>query len=152
MSIIQSLRDKSAVLLTGLIAISLLGFLVQDAFIGRTSGLMSGPSSSVGSINGTDIDAQDFNEKVRMMEESNRQQGVQSSEMMTQNIVENVWNTYIQENLIRNEAGKLGISFTAKEMSESCSVIMPRRNSSNYLQILIRASLMFRLPAHGLLM
>ncbi|HSF45312.1 MAG TPA: SurA N-terminal domain-containing protein, partial [Chitinophagaceae bacterium] len=70
MSIIQSLRDKSAVLLTGLIAISLLGFLVQDAFIGRTSGLMSGPSSSVGSVNGTDIDAQEFNEKVRMMEES----------------------------------------------------------------------------------
>ncbi|HEX5669194.1 MAG TPA: peptidylprolyl isomerase [Chitinophagaceae bacterium] len=118
MSIIQSLRDKSAVLLTGLIAISLLGFLVQDAFIGRTSGLMSGPSSSVGSINGTDIDAQDFNEKVRMMEESNRQQGIQSSEMMTQNIVENVWTTYIQENLIRTEAKKLGISFTAKEMSE----------------------------------
>jgi peptidyl-prolyl cis-trans isomerase D len=118
MSIIQSLRDKSAVLLTGLIAISLLGFLVQDAFIGRTSGLMSGPTSSVGSINGTDIDARDFNEKVRMMEESNRQQGIQSSETMTQNIVENVWTTYIQENLIRTEANKLGISFTAKEMSE----------------------------------
>jgi peptidyl-prolyl cis-trans isomerase D len=118
MSIIQSLRDKSAVLLTGLIAISLLGFLVQDAFIGRTSGLMSGSTSSVGSINGTDIDAREFNDKVRMMEESNRQQGVQSSEMMTQNIVENVWNTYIQENLIKTEANKLGLSFTAKEMSE----------------------------------
>ncbi|HLO81212.1 MAG TPA: peptidylprolyl isomerase [Chitinophagaceae bacterium] len=118
MSIIQSLRDKSAVLLTGLIAISLLGFLVQDAFIGRTSGLFSGPSSTVGSINGTSIDARDFNEKVRLMEESNRQQGVQSSEMMTQNIVESVWNTYIQENLIKTETNKLGLSFTAKEMSE----------------------------------
>jgi peptidyl-prolyl cis-trans isomerase D len=37
MSIIQQLRDKSAVLLTGLIALSLIGFLVQDAFIGRSS-------------------------------------------------------------------------------------------------------------------
>ncbi len=118
MSIIQSLRDKSAVLLTGLIAISLLGFLVQDAFIGRTSGLFSGPSSTVGSINGTSIDAREFNEKVRLMEESNRQQGVQSSEMMTQNIIESVWNTYIQENLIKTETNKLGLSFTAKEMSE----------------------------------
>jgi peptidyl-prolyl cis-trans isomerase D len=42
MSIIQQLRDKSAVLLTGLIALSLIGFLVQDAFIGRSSGLFAG--------------------------------------------------------------------------------------------------------------
>jgi hypothetical protein len=33
MSTIQQLRDKSTVLLTGFIALSLIGFLVQDAFI-----------------------------------------------------------------------------------------------------------------------
>jgi peptidyl-prolyl cis-trans isomerase D len=119
MSIIQSLRDKAAVLLTGLIALSLIGFLVQDAFIGRSAGAFTGNSTTVGTINGTEIDAQDFNTKVRMFEESNRQQGMQSNEMMTQNIVENVWNTYIQENLIKTEAAKLGITFTAKEMSET---------------------------------
>jgi peptidyl-prolyl cis-trans isomerase D len=118
MSIIQSLRDKAAVLLTGLIALSLIGFLVQDAFIGRSSGAFTGNTTTVGSINGTEIDAQEFNTKVRMFEESNRQQGMQSNEMMTQNIVENVWNTYIQENLIKTEADKLGISFTAKEMGD----------------------------------
>jgi len=118
MSIIQSLRDKAAVLLTGLIALSLIGFLVQDAFIGRGSGAFTGNTTTVGSINGTEIDAQEFNTKVRMFEESNRQQGMQSNEMMTQNIVENVWNTYIQENLIKAEADKLGISFTAKEMGD----------------------------------
>lgn len=118
MSIIQSLRDKAAVLLTGLIALSLIGFLVQDAFIGRGSGAFAGNTTTVGTINGTEIDAQEFNTKVRMFEESNRQQGMQSNEMMTQNIVENVWNTYIQENLIKTEAAKLGISFTAKEMGD----------------------------------
>jgi len=118
MSIIQSLRDKSAILLTSLIALSLIGFLVQDAFIGRSSGLFTGNTSTVGSINGTEIDAVEFNEKVRIIEESNRQQGMASNEMMTQNIVESVWNQYIQENLIHTEAEKLGISFTPKEMGE----------------------------------
>jgi peptidyl-prolyl cis-trans isomerase D len=118
MSIIQQLRDKSAVLLTGLIALSLIGFLVQDAFIGRSSGLFSERTSSVGSINGRKVDVMEFNDKVRQIEESNRQQGMASSEVMTQNIIESVWTAYIQEELINEQTEKLGLSFTAKEMSD----------------------------------
>ena len=118
MSIIQQLRDKAAALLTGLIALSLLGFLVQDAFVGGRSNLFSGRTSSAGSINGTKIDIMDFNDKVRQVEESNRQQGMQSNETMTQNIIEGVWNSYIQKELIHTEADKLGLAFTAKEMGD----------------------------------
>lgn len=118
MSIIQQLRDKSAVLLTGLIALSLIGFLVQDAFIGRSSGLFSGRTSSVGTINGRKVDVMEFNDKVRQIEESNRQQGMASSEAMTQNIIESVWTAYIQEELINEQTEKLGLSYSAKEMSE----------------------------------
>jgi len=117
MSIIQHLRDKSAVLLTGFIALSLIGFLVQDAFIGKSGGASSS-TTSVGSINGVKIDVQDYNQKVRMMEESNRQQGSPINEQMTQNIMESVWNGYIQETLLQAETNKLGISFTAKEMGD----------------------------------
>ena len=117
MSIIQTLRDKSAVLLTGFIALSLIGFLVQDAFIGKSGGARSS-ATSVGSINGVKIDVQDYNQKVRMMEESNRQQGSPINEQMTQNIMEAVWNGYIQETLLQAETEKLGISFTGKEMGE----------------------------------
>lgn len=116
MSIIQKLRDKSAVLLTSLIALSLIGFLVQDAFIGRSSGLFSGRTENVGSINGTAIDAVEFNSKVNAAEQGYRSQGVQTNEMMTQNIIESIWNGYIQENLVRNEAAKLGLSLTSKEL------------------------------------
>ena len=117
MSIIQQLRDKSAVLLTGFIALSLIGFLIQDAFIGKGGGARA-TSSSVGSINGVSIDVQDYNQKVRMMEESNRQQGNPASEQMTQNIMESVWNGYIQETILQEETQKLGIAFTGKEMGE----------------------------------
>lgn len=116
MSIIQQIRDKAAILLTSLIALSLIGFLVQDAFVGGGSSMFSGRTETVGSINGTKIDAIEFNNKVNMAEQGYRSQGVQTNEMMTQNIVESIWNSYIQDELVHGEAAKLGLSLTSKEL------------------------------------
>jgi peptidyl-prolyl cis-trans isomerase D len=77
MSIIQQIRDKAAVLLTSLIALSLIGFLVQDAFIGKSSSAFTGRTSTVGTINGKKIDAIEFNGKVNMAEQGYRSQGMQ---------------------------------------------------------------------------
>jgi peptidyl-prolyl cis-trans isomerase D len=116
MSIIQQIRDKAAVLLTSLIALSLIGFLVQDAFVGKSSSAFKGRTSTVGSINGKKIDAIEFNSKVNMAEQGYRSQGMQTSEMMTQNIIESIWNGYIQDELIKTETDKLGLSLTSKEL------------------------------------
>jgi peptidyl-prolyl cis-trans isomerase D len=116
MSIIQQIRDRAAVLLTGLIALSLIGFLVQDAFIGKSSGALTSRTTTVGSINGRKIDAIEFNSKVNMAEQGYRSQGMQTSEMMTQNIIESIWIGYIQESLVRSEADKLCLSLTSKEL------------------------------------
>jgi peptidyl-prolyl cis-trans isomerase D len=116
MSIIQQIRDKAAVLLTSLIALSLLGFLVQDAFVGGGSSFFNSRPQSVGSINGVDVDVQEFNDKVNMAEQGYRSQGMQTDEMMTQNILDGIWNSYIQETLITGESDKVGISLTSKEL------------------------------------
>jgi len=116
MSIIQKIRDKAAVLLTSLIALSLIGFLVQDAFIGKSSSAFTSRTSTVGSINGKKIDAIEFNAKVNMAEQGYRSQGMQTNEMMTQNIIESIWNGYIQDELVRTETDKLGLSLTSKEL------------------------------------
>lgn len=116
MSIIQKIRDRAAVLLTAMIAISLIGFLVQDAFIGRSGNLFSGQPTTAGSIDGQSIDLMEFSQKVNMVEQNYRAQGMQSNEMMTQSIIENVWNAYIQEELIRSAAKKIGLQVTAKEL------------------------------------
>lgn len=116
MSIIQTLRDKAAVLLSVMIAISLIGFLVQDAFIGKSGNLFSGQSNTAGTINGTAIDLVEFNQKVNSAEQSYRAQGLQTNDMMTQSIIENVWNGYIQEELVNSEVKKLGITVTPKEL------------------------------------
>lgn len=116
MSIIQQIRDKAAILLTSAIALSLIGFLVQDAFVGKSSGLFNNQAGIVGSVNGNEIDINDFNAKVNIAEQGYRQQGMQSSEMMTQNIIDNIWNSYVQEEVVRSAAEKLGLSLTSKEL------------------------------------
>jgi peptidyl-prolyl cis-trans isomerase D len=116
MSIIQKIRDKAAVLLTTMIAISLIGFLVQDAFIGKSGNMFDGQTTEAGTINGQKIDIVEFNNKVNLVEQNYRQQGMQTNEMMTQSIIENVWNSYIQEEIVKSEASKLGLAVTSKEM------------------------------------
>jgi peptidyl-prolyl cis-trans isomerase D len=116
MSIIQKIRDKAAVLLTTMIAISLIGFLVQDAFIGKSGNMFDGQATAAGTINGKKIDIVEFNNKVNLVEQNYRQQGMQTNEMMTQSIIENVWNSYIQEEIVKSEASKLGLAVTPKEM------------------------------------
>ena len=116
MSIIQKIRDRAAVLLTAMIAISLIGFLVQDAFIGRSGNLFGGQPTTAGSINGQSVDLMEFSQKVNMVEQNYRSQGMQTNEMMTQSIIENVWNAYIQEELIRSVAKNLGLQVTSKEL------------------------------------
>lgn len=119
MSIIQKIRDKAAVFLTAMIAISLIGFLVQDAFVGGNGNMFDGQATSAGSINGKDIDIVEFNKKVNQVEQNYRSQGMQTNETMTQNIIENIWNTYIQETMIGQEAERLGIVVTPKELGNT---------------------------------
>ena len=116
MSIIQQIRDRSAVLLTGLISISLIGFLVQDAFIGKGGNMFDSQATSVGSIDGKDIELVEFSQRVNQIEQNYRTQGMQGNEMMTQNIIETIWNSDIQEILLTNQANKLGFKVTSKEI------------------------------------
>ena len=116
MSIIQQIRERSAVLLTGLISISLIGFLVQDAFIGKGGSMFDSQATSVGSIDGKDIELVEFSQRVNQIEQNYRSQGMQGNEMMTQNIIETIWNSDIQEILLTNQANKLGFKVTSKEI------------------------------------
>jgi peptidyl-prolyl cis-trans isomerase D len=116
MSIIQQIRDRAALLLTGLISISLIGFLVQDAFIGKGGSMFGSQVTSVGSIDGKKIELVEFSQRVNQIEQSYRSQGMQGNEMMTQNIIETIWNSDIQEILLTNQATKLGFKVTPKEI------------------------------------
>ncbi|MBE7173733.1 MAG: SurA N-terminal domain-containing protein [Williamsia sp.] len=119
MSIIQQIRDKAAWLVFGVIALSLLGFLAMDAFVGRGGGGMFGRrSTTIGSVNGSKIELSDFEKRKKGMEDQYRASGYPVNEMMQQNIQEQVWNQYVEENVLKDEYDKLGLDVSSKELDD----------------------------------
>jgi len=102
-----------------LIGISLLGFLVQDAFVGKTGrGLFGGNNTTVGEVNGKKIEIADYNQKIKQMEDQYQNMGYPMNDMMRQSVRENAWSQIISENNIAEEVDKLGLSVTAKELDD----------------------------------
>ncbi|HTL06598.1 MAG TPA: SurA N-terminal domain-containing protein [Chitinophagaceae bacterium] len=119
MSIIQRIRDKAAWFLFIAIGVSLLGFLIQDAFVGKTGrGLFGGNTNTLGSVNGNKIEFAAYEQKVKQMEEQYQQMGYPMNDMMRQSVRENAWNQIISEDNIKEEVDKLGLTVTARELDD----------------------------------
>jgi peptidyl-prolyl cis-trans isomerase D len=119
MSIIQNIRDKAAWLVFIVIALSLLGFLLMDSVSGaRGRDLFGGSQSSLGSVNGKEIDYVEYQKRLQLQETQFQQQGYPINEMMRQNIQEQVWNQFIEENVLEAEYKKLGLAVTAPEIND----------------------------------
>ncbi|KIC96395.1 peptidylprolyl isomerase [Flavihumibacter solisilvae] len=119
MSIIQNIRDKAAWLVFGVIALSLLGFLLMDAFVGnRGRGLFGGNTSTVGSVNGKKVDYVDYQKRIQQVEDQYQQNGYPMNEMMRQTVQEQVWTQFVEENVMNEEYEKLGLTVTPKELDD----------------------------------
>lgn len=118
MSIIQTIRDKAAVFVFTIIGLSLIGFLVQDAFVGRTNNFFSSNETTVGKINGLSIDREEYDARVRSREAQYQAAGYKLDESTRQQVYEEIWNALVGRQLVEGEAKKLGLSFTSKEFAE----------------------------------
>lgn len=116
MSVIQSIRDKYARWAVVAIALSLLGFIMMDAFASRTS-LFGGNSTTLGSINGKKIEVQDFEQKVKAQEDYMQRQGYAGGETRYQ-AIENVWNQEVEQTLLEEQFEKLGMTVGKKELND----------------------------------
>jgi peptidyl-prolyl cis-trans isomerase D len=131
MQIIQSIREKGAAIVIVVIALSLIGFILMDAKQGG-SRLFGSLSNNVGKVNGETIDLIDFNKKVKDAEDMQAQRsgqrptGTQSYQSRDQ-----VWNQIVAEKIFFNEAKKLGVEFTAKELSY---ILLSNDPSNPFLQ------------------
>ena len=110
MSIIQTIREKGAVITIATLAIALIGFMLMDS---GKSGLLSGNQTTLGSVNGEKIDYKDFNKKTEEME----QQYPNAGSGQRNQIMQSVWDQMVAEKVVSAEFDKLGIVFTPKEMS-----------------------------------
>ncbi len=115
MQIIQNIREKGAAIVIGVIALSLIGFILMDAKPGSSGGIFSGnPSTEIGIINGEKIESTEFNAKVKQAEE---QYGGQLRGSQTYEVRQSVWDQLVAEKILVKEFDKLGLSFSPKEMS-----------------------------------
>ena len=119
MSIIQQIREKAAWLVFGLIALSLLGFLLMDAFVGKSGrGLFGGNSTSLGTVNGHSLEPADYETRIKQMEDQYKSYGYPMNDMTLQGIREQAFNQFIAETTVDEEVDKLGLSVTAKELDD----------------------------------
>jgi len=117
MSIIQQIRDKAAWLVFGLIALSLVGFLLMDAFVGR-SRLFGGSSNTVGSVDGEKMDYIQFQKQVSEREDQYKAQGFPVNDVMQQNIRDGVWKDYVEDVVMTKEYNRLGLDVSDKELND----------------------------------
>ncbi|MEP7110903.1 MAG: SurA N-terminal domain-containing protein [Ferruginibacter sp.] len=115
MQIIQNIREKGAAIVIGVIALSLIGFILMDTKPGSRGGIFGGnASSSIGKINGESIEYNEFNAKVKQAED---QYGGRVSGTQVYEVRQSVWDQLIAEKVLMKEIEKLGLTFSSKEMS-----------------------------------
>ena len=117
MSIIQQIRERAAWLIFGLIALSLIGFLLMDAFVGK-SRLFGTRSTVVGTVNGEKIEDNDFQRMVTLQENQYKSRGYPVNEAMQQQIREGVWKQMIEEAVLTDDYSALGLEVTDKEVND----------------------------------
>lgn len=120
MSFIQDIREKYARWAVVAIALSLLGFILMDAFAGRGSIFSGGPSSTLGKVNGKKINVTEFNKRVQQQETymQQQQQGVNIGERERWGIMDNVWNDMVTQSLLQDELDILGMKVGKKEIND----------------------------------
>lgn len=117
MSVIQNIRDKYARVAVIAIALALLGFILMDAFTGR-SNLFGGDNTTVGSVNGNKIEYVAFSRKIKAQEDMAQQQGYEINDATRQQIIESAWNDEINRTLLQREFEELGLAVGKKEMND----------------------------------
>ncbi len=113
MSIIQTIREKGAVIIIAVIAISLIGFILMDSMSGTKKLFGGTDNSTLGVVNGEKIDLPTFNDKVKEAE----QQYPNSGGAQRQQISQSVWDQMVAEKIVEGQFKNLGLTFTPKEMS-----------------------------------
>ena len=118
MSVIQKIRDKYARWAVVAIALSLLGFIMMDAFSGKGS-LFGGNNTTVGKINGKKVDYQEFVKKVDVAEKFQRdQQGGDLGESGRQQVIQAVWDQEVSDVVLNKQYNELGLVVSEKELRD----------------------------------
>jgi peptidyl-prolyl cis-trans isomerase D len=118
MATLQSIRSKGSLLLA-VIGLALLAFIVEEGVRAWQSSKAQS-QQKIGEVYGNSIDVQDFQALVEEYTEIMKLTQGQSSlnEQQMNYLRDQVWNTYVHNQLIAHEAEKLGLTVTDKELRD----------------------------------
>ncbi len=116
MSLINKIRERSG-LAVGVIAVSLILFIVGSDLLGGGNKLFGNNDQEVGEIDGRAIDNQDFQAKVEQVRAQYEQQtGRAPGEQEMTQVREQAWNQLIFETAYQKEFDKLGLTVSPEEL------------------------------------
>lgn len=116
MSLINKIRERSG-LAVGVIAVSLILFIVGSDLLGGRSTLFGSNNQEVGEIDGKTIDNQDFQAKIEQIRAQYEQQtGRAPGEQEMAQVREQAWNQLIFETAYQKEFDKLGLTVSPDEL------------------------------------
>jgi peptidyl-prolyl cis-trans isomerase D len=113
MSLIQKIRDKYARIAVIAIGFALLGFILMDAFAGRSS-IFGSQDTTIGKINGEKIEADVF---MRRVSEISRRQGFEG-ENGTAQAVNGLWQQEVNDRVMGEQYEKLGLTVSERELDQ----------------------------------
>ncbi len=116
MSIIQSLREKSAWIITGAIAFALLVFVVEEGL--RNKSIFGESDRILGTVNGTKIDRQDFEEKFKNVETRYTRMGYNMDEATRTQERNRLWEELVDNAILDEMFEKYGFEVTDKEIGD----------------------------------
>jgi len=93
MSIIQTIRERGAVIVIAIIALSLIGFILMDSRSGTGKLFGGGNTTTIGSVNGDKIELSDFNDKVKEGEQQYQNRGAAPTDQIRQS----TWDQMVAE-------------------------------------------------------
>jgi peptidyl-prolyl cis-trans isomerase D len=133
MAIIQKIRDKYAKVAGGVIAISLIAFVLNDAFNGK-SGNIFGGGNALAKVEGEKIEPLDFEQRVREYQTvySLRNPNTQISDEIRSQINDQALRDLVNEKIIDKQFDKLGITISQKEEDALVSGANPSQMIQQY--------------------
>ena len=105
MAVLSKIRQRSFFLII-IIALALFSFVLADVI---QSGTFSSDANNVGSVNGTDIDAQEFMQNVAMIEKQG--QGTTSTQALN-----SAWEQEVRRIILSEEFDKLGLKIGGEQL------------------------------------
>ncbi|MEX1189172.1 MAG: peptidylprolyl isomerase [Bacteroidia bacterium] len=117
MAVLENIRSKAGTIVLIVIGLALFSFVMQDMFSSGNS-IFKGDATALGEINGKTVDGEEFSRRLSAAEENvKRNQGLSGiDDNMRQQLVDQIWNDYLDEYLFNEEMDEAGVQVSADEL------------------------------------